>query len=113
MSDWFTSPESTGAAAGAGIAVWHTFKRDGKIVAITRFFSGYWFGLLGADPLLKYLKWEETEPMRMFAASGIGLVAFIFVQAFLSEGARKAVQKGAQAVIGKVTGAKADEPRSP
>ena len=107
-ADWLSSPESTGAAAGAGLAVWHTFKRDGKMMAITRFFSGYWFGYLGAQPLLKYLAWDETEPMRMFAASVIGLIAFIVVQAVLAEGTRKIAQKGAQAVIGKITGVKSE-----
>ena len=105
-ADWLGGPESVGAAAGAGVAVLHTFKRDGKIISLTRFISGFIFGAEGTPQALTWLGWEHSAANTLFVASGIGLAAFIVVQAVLAEGTRKMAQKGAQAVIGKVTGVK-------
>lgn len=87
-ADWLTGPESTGAAAGAGVAVINTLKRDITATSFVRFFTGYIFGVFGTEPALGWLGWEMTEPMRMFAASVIGLIAYVVVQIILSDNVR-------------------------
>lgn len=90
-ADWLTDAESKGAALGALVAVVNTFKRDGVSLSFVRFFTGYTFGFLGADPLMEWLGWEMTEPMRLFAGSIIGLTAFVLVQIVLAERTKELV----------------------
>jgi hypothetical protein len=110
-ADWLNElgPAVTGAASGAAIATAHSFKRDIILTSLLRFISGVFFGTFGTPKAIAYIGWEPTTSNTVFVASVIGLGAFIFVQAILAEGTRKMAQKGAQAVIGKVAGAKQNE----
>ena len=90
-ADWLTDAESKGAALGALVAVVNTFRRDGALTSFIRFFTGYAFGFLGADPLIEWLGWESTQPMKLFAGSIIGLVAFVLVQIVLAERTKEIV----------------------
>lgn len=111
MSD--LGPETAGAAIGAGIATVYGWKHGGVLTSLLRFVAGSWFGAVGTEPALRYLDWEPTISNTLFVASVIGLGAFILVQAVLAEGTRKMAQKGAQAVIGKVTGVKEEVKSEP